>query len=130
LVQITAATWIDATSYDRDWQQDRDTPRIRGAFSTLARICDSWPSPRKFLEALPPSSQLRITGAGERPADPPELVATLRNLKPGERVTSIAEAVRALGKGHEPVSREQREAAEAELAAMRDRKSQAAGADA
>lgn len=53
LVQITAATWIDATTSDRAWDRDRDLPRIRAAFSTLARSRESWPTPRHFLDALP-----------------------------------------------------------------------------
>lgn len=53
LVQITAATWIDATTAGHEWDQTRDTTRIRAAFQTLARTRESWPGPRHFLDALP-----------------------------------------------------------------------------
>lgn len=129
LVQITAATWIDATSYDRDWQQERDTPRIRGAFSTLARTSDSWPSPRKFLEALPPPTQMRLAGTGERPFDPPELRKVMQSLKPEDVITSIGDAARAIAPKTEIVTPEQRAEAEREIEQrkQRDGKALAAG---
>lgn len=133
MVTITAGTWIDATTHDREWDQARDTQRIRAAFSTLARTCDKWPAPRHFLDALPPSTQLRISGVGERPADPPELRAVMQSLKPGEVITSIADAARAIAPKVETVTPEQREAAEREIEQRRqarDGKALAAGADA
>ena len=129
LIAGTAMTWCEALA-DMDWDQTRDTPRIRGAFATLARTREQWPAPRHFRDVLPPSKQLRLAGEGERPFDPPELVATMQSLKPEEVITSIGDAARAIAPKVEVVTPEQREAAERELAAMRDRKSQAAGADA
>jgi hypothetical protein len=122
-------TWCEALA-DMDWDQTRDTPRIRGAFATLARTREQWPAPRHFRDVLPPSKQLRLVGEGERPADPPELREVLDTIKPEERITSIADAMRALRPHPEPVSAAQRAEAERELAQMRDRKTQAAGADA
>lgn len=96
VLQITAATWIDAATWERAWERERDTARIRGAFATLSRTCDHWPSPKQFLAALPDSTQLRLAGAGERPVDPPELREVLRTVTP-EEVESAKRRLHAAG---------------------------------
>lgn len=128
----TAQIWIEALTHGRAWDQGRDASRIRAAFLTLAQTRTQWPGPLHFLQALPDSTQLRLAGAGERPADSPELRQALDAVARGEvpKVTSVDGLRRELGAVSHAVTREDREAAERELAAMRDRKSQAAGADA
>jgi hypothetical protein len=37
----------------RAWDQERDTERVRQAFTALLRNSTAWPSPAKFLEVLP-----------------------------------------------------------------------------
>lgn len=45
--------WAEAITAGRLWDQDRDTPRIREAFVTLARTRRQWPAPADFLDAVP-----------------------------------------------------------------------------
>jgi len=35
------------------WDEERDAPRIRRAFLTMAADCDRWPAPKNFIDALP-----------------------------------------------------------------------------
>ncbi|MFD0738272.1 hypothetical protein ACFQZQ_03075 [Lysobacter koreensis] len=129
-MQITAATWIDATTINRAWDKARDTSRIRGAFSSLALTRDTWPAPRHFLDALPPSSQLALAGDRERPVDPPELVKELDAISRGEvaPLRSVDELRRELSTTFEPVGKLSKGEAAAELAThYSDRKSAAAG---
>lgn len=49
----TAAAWVEALTVKRAWDRERDTPRIRSAFVTLAKQRRSWPLPADFDEALP-----------------------------------------------------------------------------
>ncbi|SEO76754.1 hypothetical protein SAMN02800692_2017 [Luteibacter sp. UNC138MFCol5.1] len=51
----TLATWTEALCVDRVWDEKRDVPRFRKAFRTLMTTCERWPSPKKFLDALPSS---------------------------------------------------------------------------
>jgi len=44
---------MDAITHTRSFDQQRDTPRIRDAFRTLAATRRTWPSPADFLDALP-----------------------------------------------------------------------------
>jgi hypothetical protein len=81
-VQITAATWINATTVGRDWDQQRDTRRIRSAFATLQATSDKWPSPRQFLAELPHVEQ-RAMGYEVKPLSPAEAdarVAAIRQM--------------------------------------------------
>lgn len=122
-VQITAATWIEATTAGRAWHAPRDTDRIRTAFITLARTSDRWPSPKQFLDALPRVEQAALTYE-LKPADPARALA------------AIAEA-QALLRSDRPepkpidVEHDPRPLAEVEAELVRhygtDRKSQAAG---
>lgn len=50
----TAMAWLDILTDRRLWDEERDTPRIREAFRTLARTRRTWPLPVDFTEALPP----------------------------------------------------------------------------
>jgi hypothetical protein len=125
LVQITAATWIDATTSGHEWDQRRDTPRIRAAFSTLQRTRESWPAPRHFLDAMPRIEQ-RAIGYEVKPltkeqAD--ERVAEIKRLLAEPR----SEDPRPLRGPQFQTTPEQRNAAERELM---DRKTAAAGGDA
>jgi hypothetical protein len=79
-VEITAATWIESTTIGRVWDKARDQPRIRAAFMTLATTCDSWPSPRRFLDALPRIEQ-RALGYEAKPLSPEECDARMAQLR-------------------------------------------------
>jgi len=53
IVDGTVPTWINTLTTGRQFEEDRDAPRFRAAFVTLAGTCRAWPVPRDFLEALP-----------------------------------------------------------------------------
>lgn len=53
MIAGTAMAWAEALTAERAWDQQRDTPRIRSAFITLAATRRHWPAPRDFLDALP-----------------------------------------------------------------------------
>lgn len=44
---------MEALTHNRAWNQGRDTDRIRTAFSVLLAKSSQWPSPSKFIDALP-----------------------------------------------------------------------------
>lgn len=45
--------WVDGLRSNKRWDELRDTPRIRQAFTTLTTRCRQWPAPSEFLECLP-----------------------------------------------------------------------------
>lgn len=47
-------TWCEAIEHGKCWYLDTDTPRFRSAFATIAATFNQWPTPRQFLEAMPP----------------------------------------------------------------------------
>jgi len=46
-------TWTEVVTHGRQFDADRDAPRFRAAFRTLAERCRRWPAPADFLAALP-----------------------------------------------------------------------------
>ena len=48
-----AATWTGALFPTRAWDIDRDRPRMRAAFRTLAATVTRWPAPAHVIAALP-----------------------------------------------------------------------------
>lgn len=65
----TASTWVEALTMGRNWDQQRDTPRIREAFARMKLDAQRWPSPRDFLDALPTAStQPQLTHDRDIPA--------------------------------------------------------------
>lgn len=44
---------MEALTHNRVWDQGRDVPRIRAAFTSLLANSSQWPSPSKFIESLP-----------------------------------------------------------------------------
>lgn len=79
-MQITAATWIEATTIGRQWDQARDTQRIRSAFSSLALTRESWPAPKHFLDALPRVEQAALAHE-VRPASREEAAAAMKRIR-------------------------------------------------
>lgn len=53
IIPGTVQAWCEVLLDRREWDQERDTPRIREAFRTLARHRRTWPAPVDFTEALP-----------------------------------------------------------------------------
>lgn len=55
VVVAVAEVWYSAvTAHGRDWDSERDLPRIRRAFQLLTAECERWPSPKEFLTMIPP----------------------------------------------------------------------------
>lgn len=55
-IAVVALKWCETLQFNTVWDQELDTPRIRCAFKALMREA-KWPSPHRFLEALPPRPQ-------------------------------------------------------------------------
>lgn len=75
--------WTETLRDGRAWDQERDTPRIRRAFMTLA-AGERWPTPRDFLAALPPADRQKALPS--RPTNPEraaECMAEIRELLRG-----------------------------------------------
>jgi hypothetical protein len=49
----TALAWFEGLTHGRAWDQQRDTPRLRAAFSRLLAEADRWPAPCDLLARLP-----------------------------------------------------------------------------
>jgi hypothetical protein len=60
VIEITVGTWHEAITTGRVFDQQRDTPRVRAAFVTLAQTAERWPQPRHFLYALPRIEQAAL----------------------------------------------------------------------
>jgi hypothetical protein len=73
-IEITAGTWLEAVTYQREWTQSVDQLRVRSAFRWLAGNCTSWPSPKQLLDAMP--QRVAMAEAKHLEADPtPEQLA-------------------------------------------------------
>lgn len=72
----TAQAWHESLTASRTWSEERDTPRIRAAFTTLATTRETWPAPRHFLDALPRVEQAAI-GYEVKPASRAEAKAAM-----------------------------------------------------
>lgn len=60
LIEGTVLAWHEAITVGREWARERDAPRIRAAFVSLATTRETWPQPRHFLDALPRVEQKAI----------------------------------------------------------------------
>ncbi len=71
LIKGTTGTWLEALLHVKSWDQQRDTPRIREAFTTLAATCTHWPQPKHLLDALPELPREYFTALGyDHPNEP------------------------------------------------------------
>jgi hypothetical protein len=55
IIAGTAMAWGEALEYGRVWDEARDTPRIRAAFTALLALSTDWPAPGRLLELMPSS---------------------------------------------------------------------------
>lgn len=53
-VAATAQTWSCVLAHGRAWDEARDVPRFQTAFMVLANEMSRWPSPKDFLDKIPP----------------------------------------------------------------------------
>lgn len=63
----------------KQWDERLDVPRFRKAFTILAQTRSMWPSPKDFLEALPPRDQLALTKQ-TIPANPARAEAAINEI--------------------------------------------------
>ncbi len=63
----TRMAWVAAVKHNRVWDQAMDGPRFRAAFLTMMAECTQWPTPKLFVESMPPRPQLKAL-----PATPPD----------------------------------------------------------
>lgn len=112
MIAGTAAAWVEAVTFGREWVESRDRPRFRAAFVTLANTREQWPAPKHFIEAMPAAPSPLALVRDRRPADP-EVTR-----KAVERITALlGDVVQPMPKArveHETTA-EQRERIEAEL---------------
>lgn len=118
VLPATVSVWLEVLDNGSHWDMETDTPRIRAAFSTLARTATSWPSPQRMLEALPKKGERLALPA--KPVDPETAAANIRE------IMSLLNAPR----DPEPVAEDRPPLAEIEAGLQRhyiDKKRQAAG---
>jgi hypothetical protein len=77
----TIAAWVDALTFGRHWDQDRDALRIQQAFRRLAASRTEWPAPSDLLEAMPSSDQPKLSNKPILPATREEREANLERLR-------------------------------------------------
>lgn len=112
MIAGTAAAWVEAVTFGREWVESRDRPRFRAAFVTLANTREQWPAPKHFIEAMPAAPSPLALVRDRRPADPE--VAR----KAVERITALlGEVVHPMPKARveRETTAEQRQQIEAEL---------------
>jgi len=62
MLPITVQTWIDDLWVTRDWNEQRDAPRLATAFRLLRGSCERWPTQKLFNETLPKREPLLALG--------------------------------------------------------------------
>ncbi|MEO9078730.1 MAG: hypothetical protein ABI268_05410 [Rhodanobacter sp.] len=65
VIEGTAGTWLEAICSDRAWDRERDTVRIRQAFTTLYAECIEWPPPAYLLRSMPAAPKQYYISTGE-----------------------------------------------------------------
>lgn len=81
MIEATVAAWIDALIFGRQWDQERDTPRIRHAFRVMAANRTEWPTPKDLMDSLPASEQKQLPRSTGIPATKEEREANLARLR-------------------------------------------------
>lgn len=119
MIAGTAAAWVEAVTFGREWVESRDRPRFRAAFVTLANTREQWPAPKHFIEAMPAAPAPLALVREHKPASPEAA------RKAVERITSLlGEVAQPMPKARvdRETTAEQRQQIEAELQAHYARK--------
>ena len=85
LIMGTVEAWLEALTFNKIWDQERDTQRIQEAFRTVVRTKKYWPAPVEFIECLP-----AIT---ERPALPAKTFTDAERLSNLDNLAEMAKDV-------------------------------------
>lgn len=80
LLTATARVWHEAITDGRAFDEQRDAPRIRQAFRTLANTREQWPAPKHLIDALPKIEQGAI-GYEVKPASPEEAARRMAEIR-------------------------------------------------
>ena len=59
MMQGTLMAWSAAVRHNRVWDQQMDGPRFHAAFLTLMAECEQWPTPKQFVQSMPPRPELK-----------------------------------------------------------------------
>lgn len=70
---------MEVLTHNREWDQARDTPRVRQAFLTLARTRRTWPVPADFNEAIP-AHRVELVALPSKPSDPAKVEKIMTGL--------------------------------------------------
>ena len=81
----TGAAWLEALEHGRLWNQERDTQRIRDAFSNVIRTRKQWPSVADFLECMP--------AIADKPALPRSTFTDAERLANLDRLADLAKEI-------------------------------------
>lgn len=79
----TAQTWSRVLAHGREWDEARDVKRFQTAFMVLASETNRWPSPKDFLDVMPPPPEpLKLEHRYQRSeAEKAEGQAVLKRIK-------------------------------------------------
>lgn len=77
--------WMEGLTFNRNWDEERDTQRIRDAFSTVIRTRKQWPSVADFLECMP--------AIADKPALPRTILSDEQRLANLDRLAEMAKDV-------------------------------------
>lgn len=82
-VAATAQAWSHVLAHGREWDEERDLKRFQTAFMVLANEMSRWPSPKDFLDNLPPPPEpLKLEHRYQRSeAEKAEGQAVLKRIK-------------------------------------------------
>ena len=85
LIQGTMGAWMEGLTFNRSWEQDRDTQRIRDAFSNVIRTRKQWPTVADFLECMP--------AIADKPALPRSTFTDAERLANLDRLADLAKEI-------------------------------------
>lgn len=81
-VEAVALAWADALLVRGRWEQQRDAPRLRQAFRSLAAHVQRWPAPAEVWLHLPPAPEpLRLNPPLSTPQERERIRAMLQQVR-------------------------------------------------
>lgn len=84
-IKATLEAWYQVLTYRRSWVQETDQKRLEKAFMVLASQCESFPSPKQLLEAMPQRMHNAL---------PPPMISDEQRAKNAERLKQLLEMLR------------------------------------